>query len=137
MLRSQMIEQIVNYISSKKTDHPLRVAIDGIDTAGKTKLAKELLFPLRRTRRQIIHVSMDSYLQPITKRYQRGRESAEGYYYNSFNYPLLIQNVLEPISPGGNLQIRKSVPNLSADMTSEEPVELVNKDAILLLDGVF
>jgi len=80
---------------------------------------------------------MDSYLQPMTKRYQRGRESAEGYYYDSFNYPLLIQNVLEPLSPGGNLQIRKSVTNLSADSTSEEPLETVNKDAILLLDGVF
>ena len=64
MLRSQMIDQICNFIKNKKTDHPLCVAIDGIDAAGKSKLAKELVFPLRKTGRQIINITLDSYLQP-------------------------------------------------------------------------
>ena len=47
MLRSQLLETITKYLLDKKLDHPLRVAIDGVDNAGKSKLAKELLFPLR------------------------------------------------------------------------------------------
>jgi uridine kinase len=132
-----MIDLVCNYISNKKTDHPLRVAIDGIDAAGKTKLAKELVFPLRRTQRKIIHISQDTFLQPSHIRYRRGRESPEGYYYDSINYPLLINNILDPLSPGGSLQIRKSIFDFSKDTTTEQSLEVVENDAILLFDGVF
>jgi len=48
MLRSQLLDTLTAYILAKEVDHPIRVAIDGIDNAGKSKLAKELIFPLRR-----------------------------------------------------------------------------------------
>jgi uridine kinase len=132
-----MIDQVCNFIKIKKTDHPLCVAIDGIDAAGKSKLAKELVFPLRKTGRQIIHISLDSYLQPSSIRYKRGRESPEGYYYDSFNYLNLISDILEPLALDGDRKIRRSSFDIAFEKTSFSEIEGVNKDAIVLFDGVF
>ena len=137
MLRSQMIDQVCNFIKNKKTDHPLCVAIDGIDASGKTKLAKELSFPLRRTGRQIINISMDNYLQPTSIRYKRGRESPEGYYYDFFNYPLLINDVLMPLTPSGERKISRVNLDNVFEKKSITEVNEVEKNAIVLFDGVF
>jgi len=137
MLRSQMLDQVSAYILSKKTNHPLRVAIDGIDAAGKTKLSKELIFPLKRSRRPIIQVSLDNFHNPTQIRYRRGKDSPEGYYYDSFNYPALIENVLEPISPGGNRKIKKVLFNLISNAVIDSEFEIVDENAIVLFDGIF
>lgn len=137
MLRSQMINQVCDFIKSKKKDHPLCVAIDGIDAAGKSKLAKELVFPLRKTRRQIVNISLDSYLQPSIIRYKRGRESPEGYYYDSFNYPMLINDILEPLARNGDRKIHRSHFDIAFEKTSFYEIEEVKEDAIVLFDGVF
>ena len=137
MLRSQMIDQVCNFIKNKKADHPLCVAIDGIDAAGKSKLAKELVFPLRKTGRKIINITLDSYLQPSLIRYKRGRESPEGYYYDSFNYPMLINDILEPLALNGDRKIRRSSFDIAFETNSYYEIEEVDEDAIVLFDGVF
>ena len=137
MLRSQMLDQVSAYILSQKTHHPLRVAIDGIDAAGKTKLAKELIFPLKRSRRQVIQVSLDNFHNPTHIRYRRGKDSPEGYYYDSFNYEVLIENVLDPISPGGNRKIKSVLFNLISNSIIDSEYEVVDENAIILFDGIF
>jgi len=132
-----MIDQVCDFIKNKKTDHPLCVAIDGIDASGKTKLAKEFSFPLRRTGRQIINISLENYLQPTSIRYKRGRESPEGYYYDSFNYPLLINDILLPLTPKGDRKIRRVNLDNVFEKKSITEVEEVEENAIVLFDGVF
>jgi len=137
MLRSQMLDEVSKIILSKKTDHPIRVAIDGIDTAGKTKLSKELVFPLRRSKRQIVQVSLDNFHNPTQIRYRRGKDSAEGYYYDSFNYPIFIENVLDPVSPGGSRKIKKVMFNLISNSLIDSDFETIDENAIILFDGIF
>lgn len=137
MLRSQMLDQVSAYILSQKTNHPLRVAIDGIDAAGKTKLTKELIFPLKRSRRQVIQISLDNFHNPTHIRYRRGKDSPEGYYYDSFNYESLIENVLNPISPGGNRKIKRVLFNLISNSVIDSDYEVVDENAIILFDGIF
>ncbi|MDO9084573.1 MAG: hypothetical protein Q7U53_00090 [Anaerolineaceae bacterium] len=137
MLRSQLLETLSKYILEKKVDHPLRVAIDGMDNAGKSKLAKELIFPLKKSKRQIISVSIDGFHYPQKYRYRRGEFSPEGYYYDSFNLDIVVSDVLQPLSPGGNRKYRRQIYDFTIDQIVESPWETARDDAILLFDGIF
>ncbi len=68
---------------------PARVAVDGVDAAGKTTLADELARRLGAVR-----LSADDFLRPSEERYRRGRESPEGYYLDSFDHDRLRRAVL-------------------------------------------
>jgi hypothetical protein len=46
MLRSEALDQLAEHIVRIERLHSLRVAIDGIDAAGKTRLADELVEPV-------------------------------------------------------------------------------------------
>lgn len=137
MLRSQLLETITKYLLDKKLDHPLRVAIDGVDNAGKSKLAKELLFPLRKSKRQVISVSIDGFHHPKKFRYRRGEHSPEGYYYDSFNLEAVVSNVLKPLSPTGNRTFRRQIFDYTVDQVVDSAWETAQDNAILLFDGVF
>lgn len=52
MTRKHILQQLANEILTLRHTHPLRVAIDGIDAAGKTTLADELV-PLIEERGQM------------------------------------------------------------------------------------
>jgi uridine kinase len=137
MLRSQLLETLTKYILAKKLDHPVRVAIDGLDNAGKSMLAKELIFPLKKSKRQIINISIDGFHLPQKFRYRRGEYSPEGYYYDSFNLESVVSNVLEPLSPGGNRQFRRQIFDFRTDQNVESEWEKAGDNAILLFDGLF
>ena len=49
MPRDQLLDELSKHIDSLPSSHPLRVAIDGVDTAGKTSLANELVVPLQKS----------------------------------------------------------------------------------------
>ena len=137
MLRSQLLDTLSKYILGKKVDHPLRVAIDGMDTAGKSKLAKDLVFPLRKSKRQIINVSIDGFHHPQKYRYRRGEFSPEGYYYDSFNLDFVVSDVLLPLSPEGTRKFRRKIFDFTIDQNIDSPWEIAEDNAILLFDGIF
>jgi uridine kinase len=60
----KMLNILVDRITSIRKPHPVRVAIDGIDAAGKTTLAKELAEFLSTSRRTILGASIDNFNQP-------------------------------------------------------------------------
>ena len=59
MTRASCIERVAAAIASIRLGHPTRVAIDGVDGAGKTRLADELVEPLERMGRKIIRALVD------------------------------------------------------------------------------
>ena len=85
-------------------DRRIRVAIDGVDGAGKTTLA-DALAPLVAARgRPVIRASVDDFHNPRSHRYARGRYSPDGFYLNSYDYDSFRRLLLEPLSPGGSGQ---------------------------------
>ena len=62
MDRQALLEQLVGNINAIHLDHPVRVAIDGIDAAGKTVLANELAVSLRFFGRQVMRASVDGFI---------------------------------------------------------------------------
>ena len=117
--------------------HPIRVAIDGVDAAGKTTLAEELVTPLQACGRPVIRASIDGFHHSAHLRYQRGSTSPEGYYHDSFNYQALIECLLAPLGRGGSRRYRAAVFDFRTDAAVQVTPCVAEAHAVLLFDGVF
>jgi len=137
MDRLPLIQDLVSRILSIERDHPVRVGIDGVDAAGKTTLADELARHIEAAGRQVIRGSIDRFHNPSAVRYQRGRESPEGYYLDSFNLVALSECLLQPLGPRGGRQFRRAAFDYRSDSLLDVPFETAESDAILLFDGIF
>jgi uridine kinase len=137
MERSQLVDYLASLISRIQRPHPIRVAIDGPDAAGKTTLAQHLVAPLQANGRPIIRASIDGFHNPAHIRYGRGGRSPEGYYHDSFNYGALIESLLAPLGPNGSGRYRSAAFDYRTDSEVEVPVRMAEVNAVLLFDGVF
>jgi len=137
MKRQELIEKLSDIIINTKLSYPVRVGIDGVDASGKTVLAEEIYNHLKQSSRQIIRVSIDGFHNPKKIRYQKGRNSAEGYYLDSFNNQAVIDNILIPLGPDGNLKYITKTFNFKIDQKVDSKEETANKNAILIMEGVF
>ncbi len=137
MKRADLIRRLAEEIASVALPHPTRVAIDGIDAAGKTTLAGELVAPLERMGRQVVRASIDGFHRPREERYRRGKDSPEGYYCDSFDHAAVRRELLEPLGPCGDRRYRTAPFDYREDAPVDSPLLQAPVDAILLFDGVF
>lgn len=137
MERRNLVEDVARRIAGIERPHPVRVAIDGVDAAGKTTFADELALALTDLRRPVIRASIDGFHNAAAIRYRRGVMSPEGFFHDSFNHPALVEELLQPLGPGGSLEFRRAVFDFRTDTIVEAPLERTAPEAILLLDGVF
>lgn len=137
MQRLQLLAYLADLIVEMKRPHPVRVAFDGPDAAGKTTLAQELVAPLQGRGRAVIRASIDGFHNPASIRYTRGSMSPEGYYYDSFNHGALAEFLLTPLGPGGSRHFRAAVFDYRIDSAVPIVTSVADENAILLFDGVF
>ena len=135
--RQDVLDALADRIAALRPEHPLRVAIDGVDGAGKTLLADELGALVSTRGRTVLRVSIDDFHHPQEVRYRQGVGSPRGYYQDSFDLETLKCRVLEPLGPGGSLCIRRKSFDYRTDSVVAAPTSRVVSDAVLLLDGVF
>jgi uridine kinase len=135
--RALLIEQTANRIASVQCAHPIRVAIDGVDAAGKTTFANELVEPLENLGTHVIRASLDGFHNPRRIRYRRGEDSPEGYFFDSFDYDELKKCLLEPLGPDGSLRYRTGIFDFRTDSLVDSLQYRAHLDSILLLDGIF
>ena len=117
--------------------HPVRVAIDGVDAAGKTTLADELAQQSVFAQRQVIRASIDGFHFPKGRRYARGTLSPEGYFLDSFDAGTVCALLLEPLGPGGSLEYVARVSDFRTDQPVKESPRRACASGLLLFDGVF
>ncbi len=137
MERIKLFGHLKEKIQNIQCNHPVRVGIDGVDAAGKTIFADEFARYLQKTGRQIIRSSIDGFHNPKEIRYQKGQDSPDGYYLDSFNNQAIIDFLLKPLGPNGSLKFRKHIFNYMTDSEVELPIDISQKDAILIFDGIF
>ena len=137
MSRGALIERLVEVIQAVERPHPIRVAIDGPDAAGKTTLADELAAELRYLDRVVIRASIDGFHRPRAERYRQGEDSPEGYYEDSFDYESLHRVLFDPLGPDGSREYLVAVFDFRTDAARSTAVRVAADDAILLFDGVF
>lgn len=111
------------------------IGINGVDTSGKTMLTHEFsrFLCALGVKNQIIHI--DDFHNPSSIRSQ-GENEIDAYLKNAFDYPKLIQEVLDPITTDAYFDKTITCLNLDTDKY-EVPVTLsITPDTIVLIEGV-
>lgn len=113
------------------------VAIDGADGAGKTVFADDLATELRSLGHEVFRASMDDFHQPRALRWAKGRDSAEGFYEDSFNYSAFRRVLLGPFRMAGSTGFQLTFFDLKRDVPFDAEWTTGPADAFLIVDGLF
>lgn len=133
--RSVVLARIASYLSERRVGHPLRVGVDGICGVGKTTFARELAAAVGATGRPVVLLDSDGFHNPAAIR-RRGTDPARGYYLDAYDFRSLINRVLLPLGPGGDLVYASKVHDLATDRTVSETATAA-RDAVLIMDCTF
>lgn len=136
MTTTELIETLAEIILSIKTKNPIIVAFDGVDTSGKTTLANSVHARLQERQNDSIRISIDKFHNPKDRRLSKVEYSPEGLFYDSYNYEKLKELVLHPVK-NGESSIINGVFDYRHDKTLKDNVVAINKNSIILLDGIF
>lgn len=137
MERQALLRQVADAVLRLPVAGVLRVAVDGVDGAGKTHFADELAHTLQPSGRPLIRASVDGFHNPRAVRYRRGRSSPEGFFRDSYDYAKLKEVLLDPLSPGGSRRFRRAAFDHANDAPVEAPLEEALSGSILIFDGIF
>lgn len=113
------------------------VAVDGISGSGTAEFADDLAEVFREEDRTVFRASIDDFHRPRHERYQRGKDSAEGYYSDSFDYSLFRRALIEPYRMAGSTGFQLVGFDEKRDTGEELRWVTGPKDATLIVDGVF
>jgi uridine kinase len=135
--RASLLDRLAAAIVARHPERIVRVAIDGVDGAGKTTFA-DALAPLVSVKgRPTIRASVDDFHQPRAVRYARGRFSPDGFYLDSYDYDGFRRLLLGPLDPNGSGRFAAR----QFDLDSDQPFELEWRQApptaALIVDGIF
>ncbi len=135
--RAKLLRAITNKILELPAANVVRIAIDGVDGAGKTTFGDELLRYLEPTKRQIIRASVDDFHNPREVRYRLGAFSPQGFFLDSYDYEELIVRLLRPLSPSGTRHFRRVAFDHRTDTPIISDEEYAEPNSILVFDGIF
>ncbi len=135
--RQELIEILAESIVTASSAGIFRVAVDGVDGAGKTVFANEVSSAIQARSRPVIRASVDGFHNPKKMRYQRGRSSSIGFYLDSYDYPGLKRYLLDPLSPGGSGCYQNQIFDHKSDSPTAKEFKQAEPGSILVLDGIF
>src|SRR5262245_29785454 len=98
----RLLARLAETIAAHHPGRRIRVAIDGVDGAGKTMLADALAPKVASRGRPVIRASVDDFHNPRSVRYARGRYSPDGFFLDSYDYPAFRRLLLDPLGPEGS-----------------------------------
>lgn len=136
-MRAAVLDTVAGQVARLAGPGVRRVAVDGVDGAGKTVFADELAAVLRDRDTLVIRASVDGFHNPPGVRYRRGRRSPEGFFLDSYDYDTLRAVLLDPLSTRGSGRYVTAVYDVDAEEPVEVPVKTAPEDAVLIFDGIF
>lgn len=120
----------------KRKNKPVRVAINGVEGTGKTVFAGKLTEYLNSEKIDAIQVSIDGFHFNKEVRYKQGRDSAQGYYEDSYDEISFVEKVLKS-SQSEIPNFIKATHDLETDKyLSLKPIEIIKK-TVLITDGAY
>ena len=84
-----------------------------------------------------VRLPVDGFHNPRATRYRRGRDSAEGYYRDAYDYEKLIEGALVPLGSPADCSYVELVFDLEADTPVEVRPTKVDPGTIVILDASF
>jgi len=131
----KLIKNRIIEIQSEK-EKPVRIAINGIEGTGKTIFAEKLTEYLNSNGMEAIQISIDGFHFNKEIRYKQGRNSAKGYYENSYDEMAFVNKVLKS-TQAENPNYTSATHDLETDeYLNLKPIEISNK-IITITDGAY
>lgn len=134
--RAALIDDLADELLAMHPAGRRIIAIDGVDGAGKTTFADALAPVLRDRGVRVVRASVDGFHRPRAERYARGRDSAEGYYRDSFDLEAIRRRLVEPFRSGAD-EVVVAAFDHSSDQTVDQREAGIPRDAVLVIDGIF
>lgn len=117
-------------------DKPLRIAINGVEGSGKTTFAQLLTEYLINENNKAIHVSIDGFHHDRSYRYRQGRESARGYYEDSYDEKAFVEGVLTQSQNDSPCYTPASHDLHTDQYLNLSPIRITD-DTIIITDGAY
>ena len=134
---ASLLARLAEAVAGFRPDQRIRIAIDGVDGAGKTTLANALAPLVAAKGRPVIRASVDDFHNPQSVRYARGRYSPDGFYLDSYDYDAFRRVLLEPLGPGGSGRYSAKRFDLAHDRPFDLDPQQAAPTAALIVDGIF
>ena len=135
--RLDVIRHVARSIPEDVASGCPRVAVDGVDGAGKTTFADELASAVRALGRSVVRVSLDDFHNVRHVRYRQGRGSPDGFWQDSYDYASFQRDVLQPFGPAGSRRYRAAAHDVQTDAVLDMQQETAPPGTVLIVDGLF
>lgn len=135
--RDALLVSVARQIVELPGPGTVRVAVDGVDGAGKSMFTDELARVVAALERPVIRAGVDGFHHPREIRYRRGRANAQGYFHDSYDYAALRAVLLDPLSPGGSGRYRRVAFDHVGNRPAMAEWEQAAAGSVLLFDGIF
>jgi uridine kinase len=136
-IREALLDRLAETIATLHPDRRIRVAIDGVDGAGKTTFADTLAPMVIAKGREVVRASVDGFHNPRAIRYARGRYSPDGFFLDSYDYATFLRLLLDPLGPDGSGRYVAKYFDHRADQLVASQPQQAPPTAALLVDGIF
>jgi uridine kinase len=134
---ASLLARLADAVAGCYPDERIRIAIDGVDGAGKTTLADALAPLVAAQGRPVIRASVDDFHNPRSLRYAHGRYSPDGFYLDSYDYDSFRRLLLEPMGRGGSGRYAAKRFDLDNDKPFDLDPRQAGPTAALIVDGIF
>ena len=135
-----IVLRIMDARTSKVTQHFV-IGVDGVDGAGKTIFARELLQALKIevASKYMQSISIDDFHNVKEVRHRQGRDSPLGFFEDSFDYESLKKLVLNPIrkSNGDSVSIVPRCHDLNTDLLVTSEKVGLEPSSVVIVEGIF
>jgi uridine kinase len=134
LARTVVLEMVAERVGRCRGARVL-VGVDGRSGAGKSTFADELARTLEQAGRSVVRSATDSFHRPREQRMRLGESSPEGFYWDSYQTRVIIDELLVPFRDGASEVLVGAF-----DEPSDTPrlrKAVVPTDAILVFDGLF
>jgi uridine kinase len=138
MHRRVVLDELADGISGIWPNHPVRVAIDGVDASGKTTMADELARLVEERGRPCLRASIDDFHQPGHRnRSARGDFTSQTYFDEAYDYDGFKRLLLAPLGPDGDRRCRLRLFDVYHDQPFAEEWVVAAADSVVIVDGIF
>ena len=134
---ASLLARLADAIADCRPDRRVRIAVDGVDGAGKTTLADALTPLVVAKGRPVARASVDDFHNPRSVRYARGKYSPDGFYLDSYDYDSFHRLLLEPLSAEGSGRYAAKRFDLDNDRPFDLNLQQAAPTAALIVDGIF
>lgn len=133
--RERFFGELARCLPAPREDANVIIGVDGVDGAGKTQFARDLMRQLEKDR-LVVTLSIDGFHDVRARRYRRGRSSAEGFWLDSYDYDSFRRNVIEPFREGAGTYLA-AAHDVDSDRVLTSPRLAVPRGVTLIVDGIF